>query len=103
MNSVPRVLYANKVNLSGLYSPEPIKLLLHDEYDTEEDEAIWWDEDGDLEVTRVGLVAEYGYIIFSSDKLEEVRIWTSGVKSTMILLRQWSAAHEFSSQGDEAG
>jgi len=77
-------LYANAVNLAGLYASLPLQV----NYDPET--GTYWDRGGDFDVTKIGTTHERGRIVFASDKNSEAVAWTLGVKATMSMLREWS-------------
>lgn len=77
-------LYANAVNLSGLWSDTPVVVTRHDESGT------YWDASGNLEVLRMGTTTQEGCITFASDKATEVVMWTLGVKAAMKIINNWS-------------
>ncbi len=78
-----KILYANRVNLNGLYSSKPIELT----YDSELKS--WWSKDGWVGVDKIGLDKNKGYVVFSSFDENEVVCWTNGVRSWMSILREW--------------
>ncbi len=85
MKKIPKKIYGNGINLSGLYSKKPMLLtyncILKDE---------WWAKDGNFSVSGLGLIVEGGRITFASKKRKDVLCWIAGVLSTMTLLKRWS-------------
>lgn len=79
-------LYANAVNLGGLYSSVPIPVYFNEEL------ASYWAEDGDFEVKKIGTLVEDGIVTFASDRPSEAVAWTLGAKAVMKMLRKWSEA-----------
>ena len=82
--TMPEGIWGNAVNLSGLWSIEPLKLVYDDELFK------YVSEDGDFIQETVGHSASYGHLAFTSEDREEVVLWTEGVKSAMALVRQWA-------------
>jgi hypothetical protein len=81
-------LYANMLNLSGLYSNKPVMLT----FDSESDR--WWDKDGNFEATKVGTESACGYVKFTSESRREVECWTNGVLASMERLVEWCIGGE---------
>jgi len=81
--SLPRIIWANRLNLSGLYSTKPVKCT----YDKES--ARWWSKDGDFDVKVLGVNCFDGYTTCASSQ-RHVEYWTRGVKDTLHRLRVWA-------------
>jgi len=79
------VVYGGAINLTGLCSNIPIKCLWDDELET------WSDDDGNFEISELGLVKGPGRVIFSSTSKKDVENWILGVRATTLLLRDWVA------------
>ncbi|HEC61948.1 MAG TPA: hypothetical protein ENI27_06795 [bacterium] len=88
MRKLPRTLWTNIVNLSGLYSPEPIKLTAQKGWDKR---LHHWDKTRDVDFKQMGLFERGAVIQFTSKSKKEVELWTMGVKAVMDLLKRWSA------------
>lgn len=86
MRSQPEVVYANRVNLVGLYSPKPVKCTLTREFG----EHTWWDREGEFDVHKIGTVADSGCITFASLDYEAVVAWTAGAKAVLQMLAQFA-------------
>lgn len=78
----PRVVWAAKVNLSGLYSTKPIKCTWNN--------GAWWDEEGNLGVNDLGLHVEDRIITYVSHLESDVAMWISGARSVLTMLNDWS-------------
>lgn len=85
MKKLPKVIYANRVNLSGLYSNKPLKLKLEAHYDFYSD-----GEDFCLDTDKIGLVETDGLVGFSSPNEKEVELWTQGAIAVMRQIFKWS-------------
>jgi hypothetical protein len=82
--SKPRVIYANRVNLSGLFFSKPIKCV-------ESDDGEWfYSQKYDLVIDEIGLTNTDGCITFSSENKSEVESWTNGARAVMDMLARWS-------------
>jgi hypothetical protein len=68
-------LWAAAVNLRGLWSDKPVKVL----YD--KSDGTWWDESGNLEIRLVGSSLGLYHQVFSSKSKREVQIWIDGYKA----------------------
>lgn len=80
----PEIVWANAINLSGLYSKEPIRCRLDDVLDN------WWDRKGEFSVNVLGTHDTGGMIYFSSEVRNDVVFWTEGAKAVMKMLNEWS-------------
>lgn len=81
-------IWANAVNLSGLWNKKPMLLKKHHNVYGGTDS--WWDKDGDFGVSFIGKDSRRGNITFSSTSKKEVEAWTDGVRDTMTMLQNWS-------------
>ena len=79
-----KVVFSNAVNLSGLYSSEPLQLKWSENLKS------WWGDSGNYVAKELGYVEEGGRIQFTAYDRLEVERWTLGVKSAMLLLNRWS-------------
>jgi hypothetical protein len=80
-------IWANCINLSGLYSSLPVKC--HPKGRN------WIDDDGEISVERLGLIVTDKNITYSSSRLEDVTTWTLGVLAALKLIHRWSGScHE---------
>lgn len=86
MKKYPKVIYANRVNLVGLYSKVPLKLT------REQEHHFYSDSEGDfcLNTDQIGEVLTDGMMCFSSTNLKEVELWTRGATAVMRQLFNWS-------------
>jgi hypothetical protein len=82
-----KTYYGNVINLSGLYSKTPIKCDRQCEYDKN----IYWDESGnfDINLKQLGIKNKEGYVKFTSENEDEVKLWTNGVLSAMLMIKKW--------------
>ena len=83
-----KTYYGNMVNLSGLYSKNPVKCYLQDDYNKN----IYWSEDGNLDIdsAKLGRMDDKnGYVMFTSENENDVKMWTEGVLSAMLMLKRW--------------
>ena len=78
----PESVWANCVNLVGLYSSFPVKCHTKGK--------VWVDDDS-LEVERLGLVVRGNEIIFAALIKDEVQTWTLGVLSAFKIIQKWSS------------
>ena len=83
MAEQPESIWANSVNLMGLYSSFPIKCHINGEV---------WVDNNELEVESLGLVVRRSKIVYAALQKEDVEIWTLGVLSAFKLLQKWSSA-----------
>ena len=88
----PKIVWAAMVNLSGLYSKNPVKCkYVPDVYETEKGNDRWWSLDGDFDVRKLGEHKTDGHIAFVSENKQDVEKWLKGAKSVMSLLRNWAS------------
>ena len=74
---MPRVIWANAVNLGGVYSDRPIRMKKH--VDEVTGDVTYWDKIGDFDVNKLGLDRKtWGLTTFASRDKEEVAAWTCG-------------------------
>lgn len=90
MKRKPKRLWANKINLAGLYSTKPVLVVLK----TAWQERMWtigtyWDATGDVDVEKEGEVRKYGSIIFASRNKKDVQNWTKGILAVNAMLKKW--------------
>lgn len=86
MKKYPKIIYANRVNLAGLYSKVPLKLT------RQKGHSFYSDSEGDfvLAVSQIGDFSTDGQTTFSSPNLKEVELWTRGATAVMRQLFNWS-------------
>lgn len=89
-NSIPSTIWVARVNLSGLYSSNPIPAKLVVGRDYEGAGNSWVTTNGDFHICRIGVEKKSGYVTFSSESKAEVECFLQGVKSTMHLLSNWA-------------
>jgi hypothetical protein len=78
MSKKSKILYANSINLVGLYSETPIKLSLTKDGD-------YYGDSGHYSIQpSTGNVTQ-----FSSKSKREVEIWTRGALDAMNHMRKW--------------
>ena len=82
-----KTLYNNIINLSGLYSLDPVKMKFNKGLD------LWVDNEGFSSSTGPGLKLSDSCVSFSSHNKKEVELWTSGIKCSLKLLNAWSSRH----------
>ena len=74
-------LWANSVNLRGLYFKKPVKVTfcecLHN----------YWDTSGNYSIEDKGLIKSDGCVSFASDDKKEVEIWMEGVLSSFHIIK----------------
>lgn len=81
---LPKILWANSVNLAGLFSKSPIKCVFVEEYF---DNPYWVNKKQDFSVETIGLWnRDNRYIVFSSIDKQEVENWMNGVKSAHSII-----------------
>jgi len=82
--AVKPVLWANGINLSGLWFDKPRRMV------REEDMKSWWDRSGNFEVILPGQHRKgWGLITFASENKAEAEAWTLGVQVVMLKLKEW--------------
>lgn len=79
-----KTLYANSVNLGGLYSPLPIAVTFDPETNA------YWSNDGNFDIPKIGTTHFEGRVTFASDKMSEAVAWTIGAKAVMHILHRRS-------------
>ena len=69
----PKVVWANAINLCGLWSDKPIRMSVYDwAYG-------WYNRKNDLDVHKLGVDdGRPGIITFASEKRSDVVLWTKG-------------------------
>jgi hypothetical protein len=78
MAEQPDLVWANCVNFSGLLSYLPIPCVKKDNK--------WFDESGEFEVEKLGLVVKNKNITYASRNINEVESWTVGVLAVLKLI-----------------
>jgi hypothetical protein len=105
---MPSFLWANRINLSGLYSIHPVKIFAPSKKDLASGhwDPGYWDRDGDFGVSGDKILIHKGancdcldmlnvdYYLgnitaFSKNRLV-VLAWTKGVQDTMQMMRNWT-------------
>lgn len=88
MASRKDVLWANSMNLVGLYNDKPIRLTKED---SELMDYSWWDEEGEYDCPGPGFHEDHNYqvIQYASHDRQKVVAWTQGVLATMKMMRKW--------------
>ena len=87
------IVYCSAVNLSGLWSKKPLKMVYLDE-----ETGTYWDRSGDFSCPGLGIQAQWGggFISFASKNKREVEVWIYGVSASMHLLKNWASfGYEF--------
>jgi hypothetical protein len=84
MMKMPKIIYANRVNLGGMWGKKPVRMKW------DEDTESWWDSTGDFDARQLGLEDSGGCITFASESKEEVEAWTQGALSVMKMVHNWS-------------
>jgi hypothetical protein len=82
----PVVMWANRVNLAGLYSDKPVRVTR----DTFFSEAYYYDDAGQFSVYGAGTRVEEGNCTFASPSKEIAEAWTAGAKAVMRRLKEWA-------------
>lgn len=84
----PKVIWANQINLAGLWSPIPERM----KWDELQD--CWWDRNGWFSIPKLGFYTRYDSTIigFSSENKKEVEIWTRGALAVLNRLGNWTKA-----------
>lgn len=81
----PKQAWGAAVNLSGLYSQNPIPLRWH------VDLRAWWSADGNFEFEALEVeIHKPGFRRFASADKAKVQAWLNGAKAVMGLLRHWA-------------
>lgn len=85
--NLPQILWANSVNLVGLFSKSPIRCVLRKEY-LDINQPIWENRENDFSISQIGLdLSDTGGLIsFSSENKNEVEAWINGVRSAHSLI-----------------
>lgn len=84
-----KVYWGNMMNLAGLYSSIPVKCYKENEFS----QGIFWDKSGNFDVDSRNLgqsVTAFGCVKFTSEKKEDVELWTNGAKAVLSMLSIWS-------------
>lgn len=81
------VIYANRINLTGLFYHEPIECI----YD--EKGEFYYSNKFDFVIDQSGEVIRDGSIDFASKNRSEVGHWTKGALAALKMLQKWSTAH----------
>ena len=77
-------LWAAMINLSGLYSPRPIRVFWHKTLKE------YYASDGNFSVAFDGLTRTACIVTFAHHNKMMVQTWIDGVRSCQHLLREWS-------------
>jgi len=77
-------LWAAKVNLSGLYSSVPQRMVQYKDLDG------WWAADGNFTVSAKGPTKGSGWVCFAHSNRAVVAAWILGVRASMKMLREWA-------------
>jgi hypothetical protein len=95
MQNVDHV-WANAVNLAGLYSSDPIKCVPYDSaFGEAEDTDEYWGDDGEFCCpNKPGIYDKDRIIVFVAYERVDVEIWTNGVKAVMNMVSRWANAHD---------
>ena len=91
MKNPPKEIWGNGVNLNGLWWKTPRKFYWDKEFNS------WWDEvglSGDFNILILGLNSpskynEFGIITFASKSKKEVEIWTLGVRTALVGMKNF--------------
>ena len=81
---IPKIIYANRLNLSGLYKNTPVRL----RWDAET--SCWWSADGNFCIYKLGYDEHGACHDFASENKQEVEIWTKGILTTIKAIGQWA-------------
>ena len=87
----PQILWANGVNLRGLWSDKPVKMYYAKSYYDDED--VWYDCIGNLSVEKIGLDKCAHHITFASEDKSEVATWTQGALALCEIMAQTLARY----------
>lgn len=84
----PKIIYAARINLVGLYSEKPIKCrLTHNEYPYD----FYYGNNGEFihPINTLGLFKEGGLITFTSTKKQDVELFLVGAKAARHHMSLW--------------
>lgn len=82
MASKPDVVWGAGINLMGLWGPYKMRY--------NKDLNGYHDRTGDFSVKGIGTRKEsYGIYTFASTWRRETNLWMSGVRSSMIVIKEW--------------
>lgn len=84
MLSKPKTVWMAGVNLGGIWSRNPIKGYLNEDFNR------WWDRSGNFGVEKLGTDKRYGIITFASTSKEEVKVWLSGLSSAFSMIKRYT-------------
>jgi len=87
MNEPPNKIWGNGINLSGLWSTDPMFFTYNDEIGG------WWHSDGNTSIEKLGVyvVKSKNVYTFSSTNKREVLIWTKGVIAALDMMKRWAS------------
>ena len=85
-HKLPKVVWANRVNLQGLVYGKPVKCRLDRSYGANR----WWDSSGNFDVASLGTSFDEGMTTFASTNEKLVQKWTEGAQAVMALLQHIS-------------
>jgi len=77
-----KIIYANAMNLTGLYSTKPVRCKW-DAYT-----GLWWDSSGEFDVDKLGTDDRIGITTFASFDKKEVKFWTQGAMTVCERLKR---------------
>jgi len=81
----PKVVFANAINLQGLYSSTPVKCTIPRKYA----DGKWWSADGEFDVVQLGTYQEMeGVTVYAAIEQSRVEAWTEGAKAVLALLHR---------------
>lgn len=82
--SVPDALWANALcALNGLISKNPVRVFKNEF-------GIYWPKNNHFCVSQPGFDRRGTILVYASDSLADVGLWTQGVKDAMGFLAKWS-------------
>ena len=81
--STPKIIWGAAINLSGLWGPYKMRY--------SEESEIYYDRSGNFSIDCVGLNPKDGIIEFGSESENETKLWVSGAKAAMTMMKQWCA------------
>lgn len=91
-NSKKKILWSNRLNLSGLYSDEPIKCF-RTVCKFDRKKITYWEKAGNYETTfaELGEIDSHNgrSIKFTSQNKKEVEMWTKGVKAAFRAMQRY--------------